>query len=97
MYQPSQPLAPLTPHPLLAPLPRHYDTDRGLRLPHLPFGRFLHVAPIEPSADWNTDFGTPWWQSKDHAIGKLSAKTRKVYVVNALTQQRDLLECAGYF
>lgn len=74
---------------------RHIDTDRGLRLPYLPHGRFLHVPPTEPSADWDTEFGTPWWQSRDYTIGRLSAKTRKVYIVNALTQQKDLLEvCA---
>jgi hypothetical protein len=56
------------------------DTDRGLRLPHLPHGRFLHVPPTEPTADWDTDFGTPWWSNKNYLLGQLSAKTRKVVV-----------------
>jgi hypothetical protein len=70
---------------------RHMDTERGLRLPHLPHGRFLHVPPLEPTADWSTEFGTPWWQDKDMLIGRLSEKTRKVQIVNALTGQNDLL------
>ena len=71
------------------------DTDRGMRLPHLPHGRFLHIPPTEPSADWSTDFGTPWWSNKDYIIGELSRKTRKVFIVNALTQQQDLLTVAS--
>mmetsp|Transcript_58872 Transcript_58872/g.133280 ORF Transcript_58872/g.133280 Transcript_58872/m.133280 type:complete len:166 (-) Transcript_58872:9-506(-) len=70
---------------------RHMDTDRGLRLPHLPYGRFLNVPPTEPVSDWSTDQGTPWWQNKDLIIGKLTSKTRKVYIMNVLTQQQDLL------
>lgn len=54
------------------------DTDRGLRLPHIPQGRFLHVPPTEPSADWDTDFGTPWWSNKDYLLGNLTSKTRMV-------------------
>ena len=66
-----------------------------MRLPHLPWGRFLHVPPLEPSADWSTEFGTPWWSNKDLVIGNLSRKTRKVHIVNVLTQQTDLLEVGG--
>jgi hypothetical protein len=67
------------------------DTEKGMRLPYLPYGRFLHVPPTEPTSDWSTEIGTPWWQGKDYIIGQLSRKTRKVHIVNALTQQDDLL------
>ena len=38
------------------------DRTTNLELPHLPYGRFIHVAPPEPVSDWATDFGTPWWR-----------------------------------
>ena len=69
----------------------YMDTDRGLRLPYLPMGRFLHVPPSEPTADWSTDFEAPWWQDKDLVIGKLSKKVMDIQIVNVLTHQKDLL------
>jgi len=69
----------------------HVDPKKGIRLPYTPFGRFLHVAPSEPSSDWNTKAGTPWWKDEAHMIGKLSRRTRKVQIVNVLTKQTDLL------
>lgn len=59
--------------------------------PFLPHGRFLHVPPSEPTSSWDTEFGTPWWLDMDLVIGTLSKRTRKVRIVNALTQQNDVL------
>ena len=33
----------------------------GLKQFHCPHGRFLHIPPFEPEADWNNDFIKPWW------------------------------------
>ncbi|GMI26364.1 hypothetical protein TrRE_jg13538 [Triparma retinervis] len=70
----------------------YMDPDRLLTLPYTPMGRFLHVPPPEPTSEWNTDFGTPWWKNENYIIGKLSTKPRKINVVNTLTQQEHLLE-----
>uniref|UniRef100_A0A7S2F938 Cytochrome b5 domain-containing protein 1 n=1 Tax=Florenciella parvula TaxID=236787 RepID=A0A7S2F938_9STRA len=67
------------------------DPSRGVRVPYTPHGRFLHVPPPEPTAAWNTDFGTAWWLDEDLIIGRLTEKTRKVQIVNVLTHQTDLL------
>ena len=92
--------------------------ETNLRMPFLPYGRFVHVAPPEPVSDWATDFVTPWWQvrraraasvrasscawersratrpaqDEEYCIGRLSAKTRRVRVVNVLTHSEDVLE-----
>jgi hypothetical protein len=31
-------------------------------MPYTPMGRFLHIPPPEPDADWVVDFDTPWWK-----------------------------------
>jgi len=67
------------------------DPDKGIRLPYTPQGRFLHVPPAEPTADWSTKIASPWWQDEKLVIGKLSAKTRKIQIVNVISQQTDLL------
>ncbi len=71
------------------------DTERNMMLPYLPYGRFLHVPPVEPTADWSTDFGGPWWLNKDLIIGALTKKTRKVRIINTLTKQTDVLVVAS--
>jgi hypothetical protein len=70
----------------------YVDPDRNLTLPYTPMGRFLHVPPPTPDSDWDTDFGTPWWCNENFVIGQLSAKSRKINVVNTLTQQEYVLE-----
>lgn len=70
----------------------YIDPDRGMRLPYTPHGRFIDVPPSEPTASWSTSFGIPWWQNEDIIVGRLSEKTRKIMIVNVLTQQKDVLE-----
>ena len=57
-----------------------------------PRGRFLHVPPPRPRSDWVNDFGRPWWSDPRYEVGRLTAKTRWVRVVNTLTSQEQLLE-----
>ena len=71
---------------------RAHDEKTGLVLPHVPHGRFLHVAPPYPVSNWATDFEVPWWRDEAYCIGGLSSKTRKLVVVNMLTHQETLLE-----
>lgn len=71
----------------------HIDPLTCIEVPYLPFGRFVHVGPNEPTTDWATDFGTPWWRdAAKYGIGALTAKTRTIRIVNVLTQQEQLLE-----
>ncbi|GMI30405.1 hypothetical protein TeGR_g11155 [Tetraparma gracilis] len=71
------------------------DPDRNLTLPYTPMGRFLHIPPAEPTSEWNTDFGTPWWKNPSFVIGTLSAKTRRINIVNTLTRQEHDLVCCS--
>jgi len=73
----------------------YVDPDRNLTLPYTPMGRFLHVPPPEPNASWNTDFGTPWWKDETLVVGVLSAKTRRLNIVNTLTRQEHELVCCS--
>lgn len=31
-------------------------------------GRFIHVAPLEPTTTWNDSFGQPWWSDKRYQV-----------------------------
>ena len=70
----------------------YVDEETTLELPYTPHGRFIHIPPREPMADWRTDFGTPWWRNPDLCIGKLSQKTQNVRIVNTLSKQEVILE-----
>uniref|UniRef100_A0A3Q2TN78 Cytochrome b5 domain-containing protein 1 n=1 Tax=Fundulus heteroclitus TaxID=8078 RepID=A0A3Q2TN78_FUNHE len=59
---------------------------------YTPRGRFLHVPPAGPRCDWDTDIGEPWWRDRRYVVGKLSAKTRWIRIINTLTSQEQLLE-----
>ncbi len=58
-----------------------------------PWGRYLHIPPLEPDATWDNSFKTPWWQDKEsYCIGRLTEKTRKLRVINMQTKNDDILE-----
>lgn len=40
----------------------HVNPATELRAPYTPMGRFVHVPPAEPAADWVVDFEHPWWR-----------------------------------
>eukprot|EP00842_Homolaphlyctis_polyrhiza_P005281 jgi/Hompol1/5754/HPOL_002075-RA len=63
-------------------------------VPYTPEGRFIHVAPPIPRGDWTGDAGTmPWWLDKEeYCIGNLSAKTRRIRIINTLTKDEHVLE-----
>ncbi|KAL3893981.1 MAG: hypothetical protein SGCHY_005533 [Lobulomycetales sp.] len=70
----------------------------GCKTPYTPDGRFLHVPPPLPRSDWNPCEldQTPWWlEHSKYRIGTLSTKTRKVIIVNTLTQQSCTLTVCG--
>lgn len=62
---------------------------------HTPRGRFLHVPPAGPRSDWDGDIGAPWWADHRYQVGLLSAKTRRIRVVNTLTLQVQPLQVGG--
>lgn len=59
---------------------------------YTPRGRFVHVPPSGPSSGWDTDFGQPWWSDGRYEVGRLSAKTRWIRVINTLTSQEQKLQ-----
>ncbi|KAK9806145.1 hypothetical protein WJX72_003194 [[Myrmecia] bisecta] len=71
----------------------HVDVLTNLNQPYCPQGRFTHVAPAAPAADWDTSFGRPWWQDPGRwRIGALTSRTRVVRIKNVLTEQEDRME-----
>ena len=54
------------------------DPETNLLTVYCPYGRFLHVPPLEPDSEWNGQIDLPWWRDESLCIGKLSAKTRKL-------------------
>lgn len=69
----------------------HYDEARDLFVPYTPMGRFVHVPAPEPEAVSADHPNTPWWRDEQYIIGQLSAKVRKLRIVNTLTRQEDIL------
>jgi len=60
-------------------------------------GKVLHVPPPFPRSDFSTDFnGTPpWWQDPSLVVAHLTAKPRKVKIINTLTAQEHILDVCG--
>lgn len=71
---------------------KHIDPLTGAQRYRTPRGRFLHIPPQLPRSDWANDFGKPWWQGSRYEVGRLSAKTRNIRIINTLTSQEHTLE-----
>ncbi|KAM4823972.1 cytochrome b5 domain-containing protein 1 isoform 1-T1 [Urocitellus parryii] len=71
---------------------KHIDPLTGCLRYRTPRGRFVHVPPQLPRSDWANDFGNPWWKGSQYEVGKLSAKTRNIRIINTLTSQQHILE-----
>ncbi|XP_070251180.1 cytochrome b5 domain-containing protein 1 isoform X1 [Myotis yumanensis] len=70
----------------------YIDPLTGAQRYRTPRGRFLHVPPQLPRSDWANDFGKPWWQGTRYEVGRLSAQTRNIRIINTLTSQEHTLE-----
>ncbi|KAJ3081659.1 Cytochrome b5 domain-containing protein 1, partial [Quaeritorhiza haematococci] len=74
----------------------HVNPHTNTTTYYTPEGRFLHIPPPLPRADWvppELDFETPWWMDREaYCIGRLSAKTRKIRIINTLTGDEHVLE-----
>lgn len=79
-------------HPHTQDVRTYIHPKSGLEAPYTPQGRFLHVPPATPRSDWRNDYGTPWWKDEKYVIGSLTSKTRKIRIINTLTQQEHMLE-----
>ncbi|XP_073903067.1 cytochrome b5 domain-containing protein 1 isoform X3 [Castor canadensis] len=74
---------------------KHIDPLTGCLRYRIPRGRFVHVPPQLPRSDWANDFGKPWWKGSNYEVGRLSAKTRNIRIINTLTSQEHTLEVPG--
>jgi hypothetical protein len=74
----------------------HVSRTTGVRESYCPFGRYLHVPPSEPCANWDNSFETSWWSdAARYQVGYLSRRKRKIRIINMLSGQETLLEvCA---
>uniref|UniRef100_A0A670KGF7 Cytochrome b5 domain-containing protein 1 n=1 Tax=Podarcis muralis TaxID=64176 RepID=A0A670KGF7_PODMU len=73
----------------------HINPLTGCLKYYTPQGRFVHIPPPLPRTDWANDFGLPWWRDGNYEVGILSAKTRRIRIINTLTSQEHTLEvCA---
>lgn len=46
----------------------------------------------EPDAAWASDVKTPWWKDDSYVLGRLTAKTRRIKLLNMLSRQETTLE-----
>jgi len=73
-------------------LKMHMNPKLGCMCPYTPDGRFVHVPPPVPYANWRPMVDKPWWEDDRYCIGKLSQKTRKIRIVNTLTKDEHIIE-----
>lgn len=71
------------------------DPASNLKVIYCPFGRYLHVPPIGPSGIFDDSFKVPWWKDEKYCIGKLSEKSRKIRLLNMLSDIDDIIEVAS--
>ncbi|ORX53025.1 cytochrome b5 [Piromyces finnis] len=70
----------------------HMNPKLGCICPYTPDGRYLHVPPPMPYANWKPTVKIPWWEDDRYCIGKLSQKTRKIRIINTLTKDEHIIE-----
>lgn len=58
----------------------------GEKEPYCPAGDFLHLKESKEESF------VPWWMDDEYAIGRLTLKTRKVKLINMLTDHEDVIE-----
>lgn len=78
--------------PLLLKIRKHIDPLTGCLRYRTPRGRFVHIPPPLPRSDWANDFGIPWWKGANYQVGRLSARTRNIRIINTLTTQEHTLQ-----
>jgi hypothetical protein len=59
---------------------------------YTPEGRFPHIAPLAPVTDWEPDWVEPWWRDPAYVVGTLTARARKIQIVNTLTSHSHTLD-----
>ncbi len=59
---------------------------------YCPNGIYLNIPPQFPDSSWDYSFTTPWWKNNDLKIGRLTTKTRKIRIINVLSNQDDIIE-----
>ena len=71
------------------------DASTGNKVFFTPYGRFLHVLPVQATseAELMPKNGIPWWRDTKYRIGLLSEKERRVRVINMLTHQEHVVGC----
>jgi hypothetical protein len=72
-----------------------FDTDRGLYMPYLPMGRFVHVPPSDPVFNWKNDFGLPWWQVSNVVLCLVSLSACFSTLVTSFFTHDSVWHCGG--
>lgn len=73
----------------------HVDPLTGCKVPYTPRGRFVHIPPPVPRADFSNNFAVPWWKDDKYFVGILTTKARKIIITNMLTGQANTIEVGG--
>jgi hypothetical protein len=69
------------------------DPATGLRAPYCAEGAFVHVPRIAPSTQQDVaELALPWWRDARFVAGRLTARARRVRVVNSLTSHEHVIE-----
>jgi len=69
------------------------DPLTNLVSPYLPSGRIPHVSPVGiPTTGWSPPSSPPWWQNPALVVGRLTARARRLRIVNTLTSHEHFMD-----
>jgi hypothetical protein len=72
------------------------DTETGCRVPFCPEGVYVDIPAAEPRMRERLTFRTPWWRDEaKFLIGRVTARPRRLRVVNVVSRLEHLLECCS--
>jgi hypothetical protein len=53
----------------------HISPLTGLRQAYTPYGRYLHIPPTDPAANFDNSFDKSWWQDEQYQVGQLTKES----------------------
>ncbi|KAG8236761.1 hypothetical protein J437_LFUL015826, partial [Ladona fulva] len=55
-------------------------------------GGLLHTGPVAPCVFWKPINKVPWWKNSNYMVGHMTECSRRVRIVNVLTDHVDIIQ-----
>ena len=74
---------------------KYVDPVSNRMVPYIPFGRFLHISPNNPTTKCVYNYDIEWFNDWKYVIGYRTFKSRKIDIVNTLTNEKNNIEVSS--